>query len=148
MAKTITAMLVGIAIAENKIRSIGRSVSAYVPGLANTEYAARRCGRCCICRRRLVFGKLRWRRRCRSPRARSVSCAGQGPRRQRRPVQTPAVAPPETKWHYASSETEILGLVLRAAVGQPVADYLGERIWQPIGTRPTHHGSPTAPDRK
>jgi CubicO group peptidase (beta-lactamase class C family) len=25
-------------------------------------------------------------------------------------------------------------LVLRAAVGQPVADYLGERIWQAIGT--------------
>ncbi len=32
--------------------------------------------------------------------------------------------PPGTKWHYASIETEILGLVLRSATGEPVADYL------------------------
>jgi CubicO group peptidase (beta-lactamase class C family) len=42
--------------------------------------------------------------------------------------------PPGTKWHYASVETEILGLVLRSATGQPVADYLHARIWDAIGT--------------
>ena len=42
-------------------------------------------------------------------------------------------APPGTLWHYASIETEVLGLVLRAAVGVPVADYLHDRIWNPIG---------------
>jgi len=44
------------------------------------------------------------------------------------------VAPPDTRWHYASSETEILGLILRAVTGKPVADYLSEKIWQRIGT--------------
>jgi CubicO group peptidase (beta-lactamase class C family) len=44
------------------------------------------------------------------------------------------IAPPGTKWHYASVETEILGLVLRAATGVPVADYLGDKIWGAIGT--------------
>jgi CubicO group peptidase (beta-lactamase class C family) len=43
-------------------------------------------------------------------------------------------APPGTKWHYASAETEVLGLVLRAAIGKPITDYLGEKIWQQIGT--------------
>jgi len=43
------------------------------------------------------------------------------------------VAPPDTQWHYASSETEILGLILRRVTGKPVADYLSEKIWQPIG---------------
>ena len=38
MAKTITAMLIGIAVAENKIRSVDDLVSVHVPGLANTEY--------------------------------------------------------------------------------------------------------------
>ena len=38
MAKTITAMLIGVAINENKIRSIDDTVLAYVPSLANTEY--------------------------------------------------------------------------------------------------------------
>jgi CubicO group peptidase (beta-lactamase class C family) len=44
------------------------------------------------------------------------------------------IAPPGTNWHYASVETEILGLVLHAAIGMPVADFLRDRIWQQIGT--------------
>jgi CubicO group peptidase (beta-lactamase class C family) len=43
------------------------------------------------------------------------------------------VAPPGTRFHYASVETEILGLILRSATGKPVADYLSEKIWQLIG---------------
>jgi CubicO group peptidase (beta-lactamase class C family) len=27
----------------------------------------------------------------------------------------------------------VLGLVLRAVVGRPVADYLHEKIWEPMG---------------
>jgi CubicO group peptidase (beta-lactamase class C family) len=38
MAKTITAMLVGIAIAENLIRSVDDVAGTYVPALADTEY--------------------------------------------------------------------------------------------------------------
>ncbi|HWP77707.1 MAG TPA: serine hydrolase, partial [Methylomirabilota bacterium] len=38
MAKTVTAMLVGIAIAEGHIRSVDDQAAAYVPELAGTEY--------------------------------------------------------------------------------------------------------------
>src|SRR5215831_9103513 len=38
MAKTITAMLIGIAVSEGKIKSIDDLTLAYVPGLTNTEY--------------------------------------------------------------------------------------------------------------
>jgi len=38
MAKTVTAMLIGIAIAEGRIRSVDDPAAAYVPGLAGTEY--------------------------------------------------------------------------------------------------------------
>jgi CubicO group peptidase (beta-lactamase class C family) len=134
MAKTITAMLIGIAVAENKIRSIDDPASAYVPGLANTEYGGTSLrallhmssgvaftenydGSDDITRLSLdLFGK---------PGKDPVTSVAQFNSR---------VAPPETKWHYASSETEILGLVLRAAVKEPIADYLRDRIWQPIGT--------------
>src|SRR5205814_9433832 len=34
---------------------------------------------------------------------------------------------------YASAEAPVLGLVLRAAVGRPLTEYLREKIWQPIG---------------
>jgi hypothetical protein len=38
MAKTVTAMLIGIAIAENLIDSVDDLAAAYVPALADTEY--------------------------------------------------------------------------------------------------------------
>src|SRR5262249_8103103 len=41
--------------------------------------------------------------------------------------------PVGTKFSYASVEPEVLGLVHAAAVGRPVAEYLQEKIWQPIG---------------
>ena len=49
MAKTVTAMLVGIAIAEGRIRSVDDLAAAYVPALADTEYgrtSLRHCWRC------------------------------------------------------------------------------------------------------
>jgi CubicO group peptidase (beta-lactamase class C family) len=38
-----------------------------------------------------------------------------------------------TKFSYASVETQVLGLVLRAATNRPPAEYLESRIWQLIG---------------
>src|SRR5436305_6284653 len=38
-----------------------------------------------------------------------------------------------TKFSYASAESEVLSLVLRNAVGRPLAEYLSEKIWQPMG---------------
>jgi CubicO group peptidase (beta-lactamase class C family) len=134
MAKTITAMLIGIAVSENKIRSIDDLVSVYVPGLANTEY-----GKTSI--RDLLHMS--------SGVAFSENYDGKDDVAQlsrdlfgepgKDPVASVAqfntrIAPPGTKWHNASVETEILGLVLRAATGVPVADYLGDKIWGAIGT--------------
>ena len=42
-------------------------------------------------------------------------------------------APPNTRFAYASSETEVLGLVVSRAVHMPLADYLATRIWQKLG---------------
>jgi CubicO group peptidase (beta-lactamase class C family) len=134
MAKTITAMLIGIAVSEGKIKSIDDPASAYVPGLANTEY-----------------GKTSIRDLLRMASGVSFTeyyngiddvarlwvdlFGGQGKDAITSVAQfNTRAAPPGTRWHYASAETEVLGLVLRAAIGKPIADYLGEKIWQQIGT--------------
>jgi len=50
MAKTVTAMLIGIAIAEGHIRSVDDPAAAYVPALAGTEYGRNLvCGICFRC---------------------------------------------------------------------------------------------------
>jgi len=43
------------------------------------------------------------------------------------------VRPAGEKFVYSSGDSEVLGLVLRAAVGKPLAEYLSEKIWQPMG---------------
>ena len=133
MAKTVTAMLIGIAVSEGKIKSIDDPVSAYVPRLASTEYGKTPIRDLLHMSSGVAFSevydghddiaKL------------GADLFGQS---GRDPIASVAqfntrIAPPGTKWHYASVETEVLGLVLRAAVGMPVADYLHDRIWDPIG---------------
>jgi CubicO group peptidase (beta-lactamase class C family) len=41
--------------------------------------------------------------------------------------------PAGRRYHYASSDSQALALVLRAAVGRPLAQYLSEKIWRPMG---------------
>ena len=133
MAKTVTAMLVGVAIADGHIRSVDDLAEAYVPELAGTEY-----GRTSI--RHLLqmasgvlftenysghddvarfFGD-------------TVLHAGPGGADAVRPYNN-RVRAAGAAFAYASVETHVLGLVLRGAVGRPVAEYFREKIWEPIG---------------
>ena len=43
------------------------------------------------------------------------------------------IAPPGTRFYYASIEPDVLGVVLRNAVNKSASDYLQEKVWQPIG---------------
>ena len=133
MAKTVTAMLIGIAVAEGRIRSVDDPAAAYVPELAGTEY-----GRTSLRHLLQMSSGVRFR---------ETYAAGDDVTRlvmdtyvQRGEGGVAAVMPYNerahpagTKFAYASAETQVLGLVLRSAVGQPVSAYLEEKIWQPIG---------------
>ena len=133
MAKTLVAMLVGIAVSEGRIKSIDDLVSTYVPGLAGTEYGNTSIRALLNMSSGVEFSEVYDGNDdiARLGRALFVD----------EPKDPAAIvaqfntrsAPPGTKWHYASVETEILGMVLRAATGTPVADYLHDRIWDPIG---------------
>ncbi|MGB0505195.1 MAG: serine hydrolase domain-containing protein [Pikeienuella sp.] len=43
------------------------------------------------------------------------------------------VAEPGRNWRYVSIDTHVLGMVLRGATGQPVADYMRDKLWNRIG---------------
>src|SRR4029434_8183342 len=42
-------------------------------------------------------------------------------------------APEGERFHYASIETQVLTVVLRAATGQTLSEFLETRLWQPMG---------------
>jgi len=134
MAKTVTSMLVGIAIAEGHIRSVDDPAAAYVPALRGTEYGRTSLRHLLQMSSGVHFvedysgrddaARLFW--------ADTFRQVGSGGVDAVTPINE-RVRPSGTKFSYASVETQVLGLVLRSAVGRPVADYLQEKIWAPIG---------------
>lgn len=45
----------------------------------------------------------------------------------------PREAPPGTKWVYKTAETNLVGVLVAAATGKPLAEYLSAKIWRPYG---------------
>ena len=133
MAKTVTAMLVGIAIAEGHIGSVDDLAAAYVPDLAGTEY-----GRTSLRHLLQMSSGVRFSEEYTGSddvsrlAAETFQLRGPGGPSAVLPFNERAV-PAGTRFSYSSAETQVLGLVLRAATGHPLAEYLESRIWQPIG---------------
>ncbi|PJI38637.1 serine hydrolase [Ferrovibrio sp.] len=131
MAKTICALLVGLAVQDGAIASIEDSAETYVPALKGSEY-----GRTPIRHLLTMSSGVQFREdydglddSAKLSRALLFGTGGAGAVRQ---FNTRDAAP-GARWYYASAESQVLGLVLTAALKRPIAEYLSERIWQPIG---------------
>jgi CubicO group peptidase (beta-lactamase class C family) len=133
MAKTITSMLIGLAVADGAIASIEDPAERYVPALAGSAY-----GRTPIRHLLTMSSGVAFREdydgNDDSVRLSRATLIQQGPGGASAVLQfDQRIAEPGTRWYYASAETQVLGLVLRAAIKRPIATYLQERIWQPMG---------------
>jgi len=133
MAKTMTAMLVGIAIDEGVIHSVDDTADRYVPELDGTPLGSTSIRALLHMASGIEFRETYdgtddasrlshdlWRRDTPGP-ARAVAKFDH------------RIAPPDTVWNYAGINTELLGLVLARATGTHPADYLSSRIWRKIG---------------
>jgi CubicO group peptidase (beta-lactamase class C family) len=133
MAKTITAMLFGIAVKEGKIRSLDDRAQDYLPVMKGSAYGET------TLRSLLTMS---------SGVAYSETYDGNDDSAQfgralfRKDTPGGAVllrrfntreVPEGTRFRYAGSETETLGLVLAAATGQRLSNYASERLWKPMG---------------
>jgi CubicO group peptidase (beta-lactamase class C family) len=133
MAKSITSLLVGIALDEGKIASLDDPASKYVPAIADSAYGA-------ISLRHLL--------RMSSGRIYSENYSGNDDNSRAvshlesqgaiaainlfkgKPFHTPG-----TKFNYAGIESIVLNQVVSHATGQPVCQYMQEKIWGPIGAQ-------------
>jgi len=50
----------------------------------------------------------------------------------------PAIAPPDTEFAYNYLIPELLGIILERATGRRYAEYLSEKLWQPLGNSTAH----------
>ena len=133
MAKTVVAMLIGIALADGSIRSLDDRAEHYVSELAGTPYGETPIRHLLSMSSGVRFSEMYNGTDDVATLAR-LSMLGEsgGGAATVMPFRT-RERPAGQKFSYASGDTQVLGLVLRAATGKPLADYLSEKLWKPMG---------------
>jgi CubicO group peptidase (beta-lactamase class C family) len=133
MAKTVVAMLFGIAMHEKKIASVDDLAEKYVPALKGHPYGETKLKDLLTMSSGVAFREDYDGRD-------DVTTLAQKTLFQQGPGGAASVAsftnrvrPAGTKWYYASAETEVLSLVVAAATGRNLSEYLSEKIWIPMG---------------
>jgi len=133
LAKTVVAMLVGLALADGSIKSLDDPAQNYVVALAGTPYGETPIRHLLTMSSGVRFGEIDGGTDDVAIMARlSVLGESEGGAATVMPFRT-RERPPGRKFSYASGDTQVLGLVLRAATGKPLADYLSEKVWKPMG---------------
>lgn len=133
MSKTVTALLLGVALGEGRIRSLDDPAERYVSELAGSEY-----GRTSLRHLLQMSSGVRFEENY-SGRD-DFARLGLGTVWQEGPGGAALLASfndrarwPGSVFSYSSAETQVLGLVVARAIGRTLAEYLQEKIWQPIG---------------
>jgi CubicO group peptidase (beta-lactamase class C family) len=133
MVKSITGLLVGIAISDGAIRSVDDSPEKYVPGFKGSEYGRTPIRDLLHMASGVAFGEEEEQGRDLNRLWRDV-VSGSGKGTIAGITQfNQRIAPPGTRFYYASIEPDVLGVVVRTTTGKSLSDYLQEKIWNPIG---------------
>lgn len=135
MAKSIMALLAGVALGEGRIRSLDDPVSAHVPALQGTLYGGTPLRLLLQMSSGIAFDE---KDPARPPNADTQRLWDGQFSPGANPVAVLAdcrvrAAAPGTRFHYSSGDSEAAGIVLRHATGATLSAYLSEKIWQPIG---------------
>lgn len=133
MTKSLTSTLVGTALKSGAIHSLEDPVTQYLPALAGGGYDG-------VTVRQLLTmtSGVAWNEDYSDPNSdvarflQEPIVAGQDP------VVTfmarlPRAHPPGERWNYSTGETNLVGALVAAAEGRPLAELLSERIWSRAG---------------
>ena len=129
VTKSVTSLLIGAAIHDGYIDSVADPIVKYLPRLAGSEYGESRVQDIL----QMASG-IAWNEDYEDPESDVARAAAlNGVALTDYLVQLPRVAPPGTRFNYNTAESNLLGEVLRSAIGLNAAPYLSQKIWQPMG---------------
>ncbi|MFC1606005.1 serine hydrolase domain-containing protein [Pseudomonadota bacterium] len=133
VVKSMTGVLVGAAIRDGLIVSIDDPIIRYLPRFAGTAYDG-------VTVRQLLMmaSGVAWSETYTDPasdrrRMLEAQIAQQPDAILDLMAALPRAAEPGTRWNYSTGETHIVGALVQAVTGRPVADYLSEKLWAPLG---------------
>jgi CubicO group peptidase (beta-lactamase class C family) len=133
VAKSVTSTLAGIAIKEGHIKDVDAQVVDYLPALKGSAYDG-------VTVRNLLMmaSGVKWNENATDPASDRrallrLQLAQQPGAALQLMARLSRAATPGTVFNYNTGEAQVLGEVVRAAVGKPLATYLAEKVWQPYG---------------
>ena len=128
VAKSFVSALVGIAIFEGYIGSVEDSITQYVPELLNKDprYAD-------ITLRHLLSMSSGIRYEEKDTPSSDGAITYYAPDLRLAAISSPIIDQPGRAFHYNNYNPLLLGLALERSTGRPVAQYLEEKLWMPLG---------------
>ncbi len=133
VVKSITATLIGVAIAEGHIESLDDPLVRYLPQFKGSAYDG-------VNVRQLLqmASGVAWNETYTDPASdRRAMLEAQIAQEPNAILDLMAglerAATPGSRWNYSTGETQVAGALVAAATGKPVAEYLSETIWRPFG---------------
>lgn len=128
MAKSVLSMLIGCAIADGYIGSVHDPVSEYLPAMAKSGF-----DKVTIEHLLQMTSGLKFNEGYYNPFG-EVASFYYGRRLRRDTERLKLEAEPGTRFDYVSGNSQILGAVLDAVLGEEtITEYLNRKIWQPVG---------------
>jgi CubicO group peptidase (beta-lactamase class C family) len=126
-AKTVVALLIGIALDEGKIKDLDEPVGNYID-----SYKSDGKEKITIRHLLMMASGLSWQESGKNPLSENAeSYYGEDLRglldRQK------AVSEPGKMYNYQSGNSQLLGFIIEKATGRSVSDYLYEKIWSQVG---------------
>ncbi len=128
VAKSFDSALVGIAISEGYIGSVDDPITRYIPELSKKDPRYQN-----ITLRHLLTMSSGIRYNEYSMPWSDDAATYYAPDLRAVAISSPIIGQPGQEFHYNNFHPLLVGLVLERSTGRPVAQYLEEKIWKPLG---------------
>jgi len=129
MAKSITSLLIGVALKEGKIKSLQDPVGNFLPEFTDGEKAKIK-----IIDLLTMSSGTDWNESYMNPFS-VTSEAYYGSDLYKTATGVKAIKAPGSLHYYKSGDTQLLGLILEKTTGKSLSDYAAEKLWQPMGAQ-------------
>ena len=128
VVKSVTSLLVGAAIKDGYIRSLDESVTDYLPRLRGSAYSGSTI-------RNLLHmaSGVEWTEVYDDPQSDINNVTWPTLELYEYLRHKPRVAVAGEAYNYSTAETNLVGTLLRSAIGNNLSTYLSEKIWKPFG---------------
>jgi CubicO group peptidase (beta-lactamase class C family) len=128
VAKSVTSLLVGAAVRDGYIRSVDEMATDYLPRLKGSSY-----DRSSIRSILQMSSGVAWTEDYADPESDVSRATYQTLALYEFLRHKPRNAEPGVLFNYNTAETNLVGTLLRSAIGNNLSTYLSEKIWKPFG---------------